>query len=127
MSARAHASLEPAGAAEERYGSQVFDMRWLMEFYHERRGILARYGIEAPLPGAAVVLGRRALLAEHPPIPTRGRPSLFKQAQGVEGQDPSGWILYRIVRTTSPASAQDDPHAVTGTVIGELNTEVAVE
>jgi hypothetical protein len=28
-------------------------MRWLVEFYNERRGILARYGIEAPLPAAA--------------------------------------------------------------------------
>ena len=69
-----------------------------MEFYHERRGILARYGIDAPLPGEAVVLGRRALLAEHPPVPARSRPSLFKQAQGVEGQHPSGWVLYRIVK-----------------------------
>lgn len=23
-------------------------MTWLMEFYHERRGILARYSVEAP-------------------------------------------------------------------------------
>jgi hypothetical protein len=72
-------------------------MKWLMEFYHERRGILARYAVEAPLPEAAVLLGRSALLAEYPP-PTqpKGRLSLFKQAQRVEGQDPSGWILYRI-------------------------------
>lgn len=67
-----------------------------MEFYHERRRILARYAIEALLPGAAVSLGRRALLAEYPPIPTKGRPSLFEQAQRIEGQDPGGWILYRI-------------------------------
>lgn len=67
-----------------------------MEFYHERRGILARYSIEAPLPAAAVLLGRRALLAEYPLTPTRGWPSLFKRAQCVEGQDPSGWVLYRI-------------------------------
>ena len=25
-------------------------MRWRVEFYNERQGILARYGIEAPLP-----------------------------------------------------------------------------
>jgi hypothetical protein len=73
------------------------DMRWQMEFYHERRGILARYAVEAPLPEAAVVLGRRALFAEYPPTTRpKGRLSLFKQAQGIEGQDPSGWILYRI-------------------------------
>jgi hypothetical protein len=69
-----------------------------MEFYHERRGILARYDIEAPLPAAAVLLGRRALLAEYPPTPTRGSPSLFKQAQRVEDQNHNGWVLYRIVR-----------------------------
>jgi hypothetical protein len=72
-------------------------MRWLMEFYHERRRILARYAIEAPRPEAAVLLGRRALLAEYPPTtPPRGRLSLFKRAQRIEGQDASGWILYRI-------------------------------
>jgi len=75
-----------------------------MEFYHERRGILARYGIEAPLPAAAVELGRRALLAEHPPPSPARRVSLFKQAQLVEGQNPDGWILYRIVRDDGRAS-----------------------
>ena len=76
-----------------------------MEFYHERRRILARYDVEAPLPPAAVVLGRRALLAEHPsPSPAR-RVSLFRQAQLVEGQNADGWILYRIMR--------DDGRAVT--------------
>ena len=30
-------------------------MRWLVEFYNERRGILARYGVEASLPAAAVL------------------------------------------------------------------------
>jgi hypothetical protein len=62
-----------------------------MEFYHERRGILARYDIEAPLPAAAVLLGRRALLAEYPPTPTRGSPSLFKQGQRVEDPEPQ-WM-----------------------------------
>ena len=75
-----------------------------MEFYHERRAILARYAIEASLPGAAVALGWRALLSEHPPGPTRRRLSLFRQAQRVEGQDPSGWLLYRIVRDDDPGS-----------------------
>ena len=76
-----------------------------MEFYHERRGILARYEIEAPRPADAVVLGRRALLAEHPSPPPARRASLFKQAQLVEGQNPDGWILYRIVRDDGRASA----------------------
>jgi hypothetical protein len=78
-------------------------MKWLVEFYHERRRILARYGIEAPLPPAAVELGRRALLAEHPSPPPARRTSLFQQAQLVEGQNADGWILYRIVRDDGPA------------------------
>ncbi len=32
-------------------------MEWLLEFYHERRGLLARYDIEAALPAEAVLLG----------------------------------------------------------------------
>jgi hypothetical protein len=79
-------------------------VRWLVEFYHERRRILARYGVEAPLPPAAVVLGRRALLAEHPSPPPARCVSLFKQAQLVEGQNADGWILYRIVRDDGRAS-----------------------
>ena len=78
-------------------------MKWRLEFYHERRRILARYGVEAQLPAAAVTLGRRALSAEYPAAPPRGRPSLFKRAQGVEGQDPSGWVLYRIERDAGDA------------------------
>jgi hypothetical protein len=79
-------------------------MTWRMEFYHERRGVLARYEIEALLPAAAVEIGRRALLADHPSPPPARRVSLFKQAQLVEGQNPDGWILYRIVRDDSRAS-----------------------
>ena len=43
-------------------------MKWRMQFYNERRGILARYNIDAPLPAEAVQLGWKAVLAEHPPI-----------------------------------------------------------
>jgi hypothetical protein len=78
-------------------------MKWRLEFYHERRRILARYGIEAPLPAAAVTLGRRALHAEHPAAAPKRWPSLFKRAQGIEGQDPSGWVLYRIERDVGDA------------------------
>src|SRR2546427_5705053 len=53
-------------------------MRWLVEFYNERRGVLARYGIEASLPAAAGLLGRNALLAGHPPAPPRRRVELFQ-------------------------------------------------
>ena len=84
-------------------------MKWLMEFYNERRGILARYRIEAPLPAEAVLLGRRAVLAEYPATPRRGRRSLFERAERIGGQDASGWVLYRIAendRQRSPGVAQ---------------------
>jgi hypothetical protein len=80
-------------------------MRWLMEFYNERRGILARYGIEAPLPAAAAQLGLKAALAEYPSPPRKGRLSLFERAERLGGQDPSGWVLYRIVKDSAQGSA----------------------
>ena len=80
-------------------------MRWLVEFYNERRRILARYGIEAPLPAAAVQLGRSAVLAEHPPDGARGRPTLLARAERAGGQDGSGWVLYRIGHDTRPEPA----------------------
>jgi hypothetical protein len=85
-------------------------MKWLMQFYNERRGILARYGIEAPLPAEALRLGWKAVLAEHPSAPRGSRRSLFERAQRVEGQDASGWVLYRIVnnRQGSTGVAPDD-------------------
>jgi hypothetical protein len=73
-------------------------MTWLTQFYNERRGILARYAIEASLPAEAVRLGWKAVLAEHPSTPRRGRLSLFERAQRLGGQDASGWVLYRIVQ-----------------------------
>ena len=84
-------------------------MKWLIEFYHERRGILARYGVEARLPAEAVLLGRRAVLSEYPATPRRGRRSLFERAERIGGQDASGWVLYRIAendRQGSPGVAQ---------------------
>jgi hypothetical protein len=71
-------------------------MMWRLQFYNERRGILARYAIEAPLPAVAVQLGRQALLAEHPPTQAPRRLSLFARAERIGGQDDSGWVLYRI-------------------------------
>jgi hypothetical protein len=84
-------------------------MKWLMEFYHERRRILARYDIEAPLPAEAVLVGRREVLLEYPPTPPTSRLSLFKRAERIGGQDVSGWVLYRIVkndRLESPGLAR---------------------
>jgi hypothetical protein len=88
-------------------------MKWLLEFYHERRGILARYGIEAPLPAAAVLLGRRAVLAEYPSLSRRSRLSLFEQAEHVGGQDASGWVLYRIAKDNGQGSTGVAPAQAT--------------
>lgn len=70
-------------------------MIWAVQFYNERRGLLTRYVVEAALPPAAVVLGRRALLAEYPPatapVPFR---SLYQRARA-DAAD-GGWVLYRI-------------------------------
>jgi hypothetical protein len=79
------------GAVDEEVG-----VKWLMQFYNSRRGILARYSVEAALPAEAVLLGWKAVLAEHPSIPRRSRLSLFELAERIGGQDPSGWVLYRI-------------------------------
>jgi hypothetical protein len=84
-------------------------VKWLVEFYHEKRGILARYDIEAPLPAEAVLLGWREVLLEHPPTPRTSRLSLFERAERVGGRDVSGWVLYRIVKNSqrgSPGLAQ---------------------
>src|SRR5207247_10457782 len=105
-----------AGAAESRHGNAARQsptrgggMKWLMEFYNERRGILARYGIEAPLPAAAVLLGRKAVLAEYPPTPRRSRLSLFEQAERVGGQDAGGWGTYRSVEDNGRGSGSIEP------------------
>ncbi len=79
-------------------------MKWLMEFYNERRGVLARYGIAAPLPAEAVRLGWKAVLAEYPSIPRKRRLGLFERAERVGGQDASGWVLYRIVKDSEQGS-----------------------
>jgi hypothetical protein len=84
-------------------------MRWLMEFYNERRGIVARCGIEAPLPAAAALLGRRAVLAAYPSPPGKGRLSLFERAERIGGQDASGWVLYRIVKENAHGSPDAAP------------------
>ena len=88
--------MERLGGAAESH--EEVAVRWRMEFYSERRGILARYGVEAPLPAAAVLLGREALLAEYPPARARRRLSLPERAERAGGQDGSGWVLYRIVK-----------------------------
>jgi len=71
-------------------------VQWRLEFYSERRGALVRYAVEAATPVAAVLAGRQALRAEHPPSGPAGRRSLFEQARRVGGQDADGWVLYRI-------------------------------
>ena len=79
-------------------------MNWVVDFYHQRRAAVVRYDINAPTAAAAVVLGRRALLAHHRPVPRRGRPSVFERAEQIGGQDGTGWILYRIAKVASGVS-----------------------
>jgi hypothetical protein len=70
-------------------------MMWSVEFYNERRGLLARYDVEAELPPAAVLLGRRALVAAYPMADAPARPrSLYQKARADAGD--GGWVLYRI-------------------------------
>jgi hypothetical protein len=86
-------------------------MKWRLEFYHERRGILAHYSIEAPLPAEAVRLGWQTVLAEHPPGRAPRRLSLFARAERIGGQDATGWVLYRIASDNgrvSPGIASAD-------------------
>jgi hypothetical protein len=71
-------------------------VNWELEFYNERRRILARYSVAAPTPSGALVLARGALLAEYQPTVFRRSRTLFEQAQRVGGQDAEGWVLYRI-------------------------------
>jgi len=75
-------------------------VKWRLEFYSERRQALVCYTVEAAAPGAALEVGRRALLTEYPPTARRTQ-SLFEQAQRIGGQDPGGWVLYRIAKDGS--------------------------
>lgn len=68
-----------------RGGAEPGPMRWQVEFYNERRGILARCGIDAPLP-AAVVLGQPAVLAGYPSVRVRGRLSCEDARKGVHDE-----------------------------------------
>ena len=77
-------------------------MTWRLEFYHERRRTLARYSVDALTAEAAVVLGRTALRAEHPPAGKRRARSLAERAERTGGQDTSGWVLYRILNEDQP-------------------------
>jgi hypothetical protein len=89
--------------AGETLGTAV--TKWRVEFYNERRGILARYGIEASSPEAAILAGRNAVREEHPSPPARRRRlSLFERAERAAGQDESGWILYRLGRDNGQGS-----------------------
>jgi hypothetical protein len=62
-------------------------VKWRTRFHNEKRGIPARYNIDAPLSADAVRLDWKAVLGDHPPTPRRGRPSLFEQtAERIGGQ-----------------------------------------
>jgi hypothetical protein len=82
-----------------RAGDRPFGLdavKWEIEFYHERRRVLAHYSVEAATPTAAVPLARAALVAEYPAGKPRRWLSLFEQAQRIGGMDPGGWVLHRI-------------------------------
>jgi hypothetical protein len=68
-------------------------VRWRLEFYSARRQILAHCRVEA---ATALVLGRRSVLDEYPPILTRRARSLFEQAQRLASPDTDGGVLYRV-------------------------------
>jgi hypothetical protein len=85
-------------------------MKWIVDYYHQRRAIVARYDVDAPSAAAAVAVGRQALFAQYPPAPSRGRPTLFERAERIGGQDGTGWIIYRIVKGDGmPAEAVSGP------------------
>jgi hypothetical protein len=84
-------------------------MKWLMEFYNERRRLWARYAIEAPLPAAAAPLGLNAVIAEYPTPPRNCRLRLFERADLIGGQDASGWVLHRIVKQNVQAAPDAVP------------------
>ena len=70
-------------------------MIWSVQFYNERRGLLARYRVEAALPPAAVVQARRELEAAYPRAAAPAViASLYQQARA--DRDDGGWVLYRI-------------------------------
>lgn len=70
-------------------------MTWSVQFYHERRGLLARYSVEAARPPAAVLLARRALFDAYPKAAAPSRASsLYQHARA--DRDDGGWVLYRI-------------------------------
>ena len=71
-------------------------MRWRLEFYSERRQILAHCRVEAPTPATALVLGRRSVLDEYPPVRARRARSLFEPAPRLPSSDSDGWVLYRL-------------------------------
>jgi hypothetical protein len=81
---------------------------WAVQFYNERRGLLARYVVDAALPPAAVVLGRRALLADYPrataPAPFR---TLYQRARA-DAAD-GGWVLYRIGNVAAQPAPVNGP------------------
>lgn len=77
-------------------------MTWSVQFYNEKRRLLARYSIEAPVAAEAVAVAERALATAYPSSTRRGRRSLFEQAHRAQA-DESGWVLYRIARLPAPA------------------------
>ena len=70
-------------------------MKWDVEFIHDRRRELARYGVEAATPAEATRLARALLVAAHPAGKPR-RLTLFYRAQQIGGLHPDDWALHRV-------------------------------
>ena len=86
-------------------------MRWRMDFYHQSRGILARYSIESPLPAAALELGWSALAADYPLVASRRRSRARLRTDRAGGQDGGGWQLHRIGPDTGGDPGASSPAA----------------
>src|SRR6266849_1004711 len=78
--------------------------KWRVEFYNERRGILARYDIEASSPEMAIRAGRHAALAEHPSPPAHWRRWMLGESRMPAGSYRHLWRgrLDVITREDSP-------------------------
>jgi hypothetical protein len=81
---------------------------WSVQFYNERRGVLACYCVEAALPPSAVLLARRALDTEYPRAAAPAVvASLYQQARA--DRNDGGWVLYRIASIDQPGPPRPTP------------------
>jgi hypothetical protein len=85
-------------------------MKWIVDFYHQRRAIVARYEVDAPSAATAVVLGRRAVLSQYSPPAARRDPGLFERAERIGGREGMGWVVCRIAGLSDITASNDGAH-----------------